>query len=388
MLLPRSTDAVEQAHARFSAWCCSAGIGAPSAHSRHHRFNRRGGTVTWELHTEFVTLTWTTAPDERGDWPDDIGISALETGDLLVATAIETATHHDPHDQALVSEQSYCASVVEGGAIVTTNFVVGADRFTRYRIAIGTLAVSRRAVLIRTVLEIETYRSFALLGLPLVRAMMPELNALEAGLAGVVESMADSTRRLDDQDALSALHDLSVRAGRLGEHTAYRFAASAAYGRLLANRLDSLNETALPGAATLSSYLGHRTEPALATCLAVEKRQAALAEKIHRATELLDTRIGLKIEAQNQSVLTTIAHTAASQFRLQRTVEGLSVIAISYYLLGIVSYMLSGIGEVAHFAKPLVLGACAPIVLIATWAALRLAEARSARRWDNNKPMP
>src|SRR5690606_20988772 len=123
---------------------------------------------------------------------------------------------------------------------------------------------------------------------------------------------------------------LSVTAGELVEKTSYRFAASRAYGDVLNARLRNLGEKALGFASTLEAYLRNRVDPALATCQAVEKRQAALSEKIERATELLNARISLDIQAQNRSVLATIAETARSQYQLQKTVEGLSTIAISY----------------------------------------------------------
>jgi uncharacterized membrane-anchored protein len=164
---------------------------------------------------------------------------------------------------------------------------------------------------------------------------------------------------------------LSVKAGELLERTSYRFAASQAYGDVLRARLKGLREQRIQATTTLERYLSLRIEPALATCLAVEKRQAALAEKIDRATELLNARISLDIQTQNKAVLSTIADTARSQFRLQKTVEGLSTIAISYYLLGILSYVLSGVSEFAHLSKPLLIAVAAPFVLLAVWLMIR-----------------
>ena len=70
-------------------------------------------------------------------------------------------------------------------------------------------------------------------------------------------------------------------------------------------------------------------------------------------------------------MLSTIAETARSQFRLQKTVEGLSTIAISYYLLAILSYVLNGVSELAHLDKPLVIAVMAPVVLLAVWLLIR-----------------
>ena len=137
------------------------------------------------------------------------------------------------------------------------------------------------------------------------------------------------------------------------------------------HRLTRLAECSLGRGSTLDRYLGNRIEPALSTCLAVEERQKSLAEKIERATELLNTRIGLDIQTQNKAVLSSISDTARSQFRLQRTVEGLSVIAIAYYAIGILSYVLTGVSEVAQFSKPLVIALAVPVIILGVWVFLR-----------------
>ena len=104
---------------------------------------------------------------------------------------------------------------------------------------------------------------------------------------------------------------------------------------------------------------------------AMEKRLSVLSDKIERAIGLLNVRIGLDMQIQNKSVLDNIAHTANSQFHLQRTVEGLSTIAISYYLLGILSYLLAGPLEEWHFEKTMTLSIAAPFVVLAVWLMAR-----------------
>jgi uncharacterized membrane-anchored protein len=103
----------------------------------------------------------------------------------------------------------------------------------------------------------------------------------------------------------------------------------------------------------------------------MEKRLFVLSDKIERAIGLLNVRIGLDMQIQNKSVLDNIAQTANSQFHLQRTVEGLSTIAISYYLLGILSYVLAGPLEELHFEKTMTLSIVAPFVVLLVWLMAR-----------------
>jgi uncharacterized membrane-anchored protein len=374
LLLERHPDAVPSAQRRFAEWCGANGIGAPPAGSRQHTLDVGERRVTWELHTEFVTLTWASSLEDGENWPLGIGIEALGSEKLIACMRLDIIDAKTIPDRILsgFAPASLSVSSIEGGeAQVATDFVPDADSFTRFELAGGGIGPLRRAIVVRRLLEIETYRTLALLGLPLAREISPAVTSAEADLEAAVQKLGTADDLDEAQDSLAALHALSVRSGQLVERTSYRFAASHAYGDIMRRRLRGLDERSLQIGSTLDRYLGNRIDPALATCLAVEKRQLALSEKIERAIELLNTRISLDIQTQNKSVLDTIASTARSQFRLQRTVEGLSTIAISYYLLGIVGYVLEGLGEYAHFSKPLAVAIAAPFVLLLVWLAIR-----------------
>ena len=90
-----------------------------------------------------------------------------------------------------------------------------------------------------------------------------------------------------------------------------------------------------------------------------------------RTTDMLDARIGLDIQVQNQGILAAISETSNNQFRLQTTVEGLSTIAIAYYLLGVLSYILQGVESIGGPHKTIVLAALVPIVVGAVWMGVR-----------------
>ena len=205
----------------------------------------------------------------------------------------------------------------------------------------------------------------------LARRQAPHLAETERELSALIETLGGATTSEAIQAALDALHRLSIRSGQLSERLGFRFAAAKAYGHILAARLEGLREGPTPLGSTIGRYLGNRVDPALATCQAMEKRLETLTDKIQRATQLLNVRIGLDLQMQNKSVLETIASTAQSQFRLQATVEGLSVIAISYYALGILTYLLAGPLEIAHFDKALAVSLAAPVTILIVWWAVR-----------------
>jgi len=371
----QAPDAAEAITHSFANWCAQSGIAPPPADARYHRFDVRDLHITWERHTEFVTLTWVSGPGDDNPWPDDIGLAAITQGELVAAASIQilpaASIAQDRLDQ--YRPASLCFSEIESGAAqIATDFIADSSGFTQFTVAVGsTVDQQRIGVIVRRLLEIETYRTFALLGLPLARQAAPTLARLERQLGQLVEEMGETGSEDDGKRRLAQLHTLTLQLNQSVERTSYRFSASRAYGEILTRRLQRLEERAGAGFSALERYLANRIEPALATCLAIEKRQTDLAQKLERVTEFLNTRIGLEVQLQNMQVMDRISKTSLSQYRLQRTVEGLSVIAISYYALGIVSYVLNGMGELVHFSKPLVIAICAPAVVGLVWYGIR-----------------
>jgi uncharacterized membrane-anchored protein len=330
--------------------------------------------VTWELHTEFVTLTWmsTQVPDKS--WPVGIGLEALAGYALMVATRIDITNMGEVPESRIAELRPTSLSVsnIEGGrGQIATDLVPDQDGFTRIEFAAARVSEIRRAVVVRRLLEIETYRIFALLGLPLARELSPNLSSAEAELSAEFEVMGRGANVEASHASLDKLQSLSLAASQLAEKTGYRFAASFAYADLLNLRLERLDEQSVGYASTLRRYLVNRIDPAIATCRAFEKRQAALASKLDRAIGLLNTRISLDMQMQNRAALAAISKTAHSQYRLQMTVEGLSTIAISYYALGILGYVLTGAGVALEFSEPLAVALAAPFVLLLAWLGLR-----------------
>ena len=374
-VMPTTAGTLAATLSRFAQFCAERGYPAPEDESRQHSFETDSCAVTWEFHTEFITITWR-AKTAAGDtpWPDGIGIALLSNGQLIGAMRIDVIADEVVPERLLpgFALPSLCVSAIENGqAQVATDFVTDDQSFTRFEFAAGRLTPLRRSIAVRRLLEIETYRTMALMGLPLARQASPDLRLAETDLTALIGTLADVNTTDEAQAALMALNSLSVRAGQISERLNYRFAASQAYGAVLQARLQGLKEDTTAVGSRLSTYLANRVEPALATCMAIEKRLSVLSDKIERAIGLLDVRLELEMQVQNKAVLETIAKTAHSQFQLQRTVEGLSTIAISYYLLGILSYVLAGpLGEL-HFDKTLALSIAAPFVLLVVWLMVR-----------------
>ncbi|NMA99793.1 MAG: DUF3422 domain-containing protein [Phyllobacteriaceae bacterium] len=374
VVMPSEPGAMQQAFERFAQFRATMGAETLQSSSRQYSFETPTRAVTWEFHTEFITITWRAASDDSENWPDDIGLEAIGDGQLIGAARVDVIEETVIPDRLLGSFNlaSLCLADVESGkAQVATDFIPDAARFTRLEFAAGGLTTLRRSIILRRLLEVETYRCMALLGLPLARAASHDVRDMETKLAQVIDRMSDVTNPSNAKENLDELHQLSVRSGQMSERLGYRFAAGRAYGNVLRARLEGLRESGTSRGSTLTHYISNRVDPGLATCEAIEKRLRVLASKIERAIGLLNVRIGVDMQVQNAALLDNIAKTARSQFLLQRTVEGLSTIAISYYLLGIISYLMAGPLSQLHWDKTMALSISAPFVVLIVWFMVR-----------------
>jgi uncharacterized membrane-anchored protein len=367
-----------------------AALGKISDHdlgsARQLEFEHDAHNVIWEMHNEFATLTWKSPLGDANPWPKGIGLELHTNVALVSATRVDVIDDDsvDPARSAQLAENSLCHSAIYvGQARIATDFVPDVDRFVSFIVAARSCGAQRRGVIVRRLLEIETYRCFALLGLPLARQVGGRVQGYEQGLATIMAEIGEGSTPAAHQTSLEALHTLSVEVGQTIEETSFRFAATQAYGQIIAERLARLGEAPIGESTTIQRYLDNRVQPALATCRAMEKRLTDLGTKVQRSIELLNATITVSIQTQNQEVLDTILSTAQSQYRLQETVEGLSIIAISYYALGILGYVAEGLHELVPVDKPVLLTVLAPLVILVVFFGIR-----RLRRTIHNGPQP
>jgi uncharacterized membrane-anchored protein len=101
---------------------------------------------------------------------------------------------------------------------------------------------------------------------------------------------------------------------------------------------------------------------------------------VAQASALLSTRVDITRERQNQALLASMDRRAKQQLRLQQTVEGLSLAAITYYMAGVIGYLAKGLkaGGV-HVDPDLVVGLAIPVVALLLGLGLRRAHRKIAR---------
>jgi len=224
-------------------------------------------------------------------------------------------------------------------------------------------------------LELETYRLMALRGLPVAKALSPTLAQAEAQLAGITAQMEN--KAASEQGLLDQLISLAARVERATAENTYRFGATRAYDSLVTQRITELREKPIPGTQTIGEFMQRRLSPAMATVAATEQRLTSLSERVARTSALLRTRVDIATEAQNQQLLAKLTRGQELQLHLQTTVEGLSIAAISYYVISLLLY-LGKAGKAAGLPihPEIAAGSMIPLVLWAVWRATRRIHAK------------
>ena len=313
--------------------------------SRHMDGELGGGVVfTWERHSEATTLTLFAPPDSdlldpARAWAEAMDGEVIRATQIAVESGIAEAERRVAELAADPAELVSCE--IGGGARLWSDFRIKSQGYGRLVVAANTLGPLDLTRAVQTVQELGNYRNMALLGLPVARQCWAQLDAAEEELRGIGEQL--NAGEATDNALLDALCAMSLEVGTIAGASRYRLSATAAYARLVEERLATLAPVAIPGFASLADFTQRRFYPAIRTCETVVRRQQELAERSAQLTSLLRTRIETRIEDQNGQLLKSLEKAATTQLRLNHLVEGLSTVAITYYAVSLLAQMGGGL---------------------------------------------
>lgn len=350
---------------------------AAPARTKHATLAIDALQVVWEEHSEFSTYTF--VRQDPFDEPfDKFELSELPDGWLeslpgltFRATKVAILAGPTPEPEpALIgrlfsTDDVVCCDVFDGKARVWTDFRKAADGFGRLLIKDNDLRGDDPSRLVQQLLELGNYRKMALLGLPIAQSLGKELREAEGHLAELSRRIAEGQD--DDEALLHEISSVSAKLARLAADTRYRLGATRAYANIVTDRLENLGVQRLPGSASLREFNERRLWPAVRTCETATQRLEGLQEQASWTNGLIRTRIDTAMNRQSRDLLASMNRRTQIQLRLQQTVEGLSVAAISYYVVGLVHYIVEGIGE--HrlgISSAVVTGASVPFVVAFT----------------------
>jgi len=370
--------------AQLAELCRHFDSAPPSDEANHYSGDVGPFRCRWERHTEFTSYTIIREGASKGPFAEP-AIDLLPAdwlagcpGELLVACHVafvgqDGLTGDVNALQDFFFEDSLAGSVMAGGnAEAWTDFRLHEDGFGRILVRDAGLRPRQAGRFVQRLLEIETYRLMALLALPLARSAGPEISDTAERLMAITDRMTHLDGLEDQRAMVEQLTGLAARMERLASRNTYRFSAAAAYYALVEKRIAELREARVEGLQTVGEFMERRMAPAMRSCQAIAARQDRLADRITRATSMLRTRVDIVMEEQSRNLLRSMDRRAKLQLRLQETVEGLSVAAISYYLVGLVGYAAKG-ASAAGIPMPvdMVVGLSIPLVILVVWVAVR-----------------
>ncbi len=339
--------------------------------------------VKWESHTEFVTYSAFTPgrsarpfdPFEAEVFPENWLAAAPGKRIASVLVRVEVMPEDVTEiaarlDDWFVAESLAVAWVVDRAAVVAGDFRIDPAGHMRFAVFVRPDTGARRiGRIVQRLCEIETYRAMSMLGLIRARELTGVLNILDPRLSALVTGLD-----AEDRPAETALHDLLTIASELESlavRMSFRFGATLAYEAIVNQRIEVLREERLGGRQTFGEFMMRRYDPAMRTVKSTDGRLRSMAERAQRAAELLRTRVDVERSAQNQKLLESMDRRADLALRLQHTVEGLSVVAISYYAVSLAAYVAAPLLERWGMKKPWAMALLTPLVILAVWGMVR-----------------
>lgn len=344
-----------------------------------HYFGQIGKhDLKWESHTEFVT--YTLISDGVSEKPFDAHAFELFPADWLDAAPgvritsalIRVERLEDPEEVSrkiedwFVAESVAVSSMVSDAAVVASDFRI--DTAGHMRIAVfarpetGNRRIGR---IVQRLCEIEIYKSMSMLGLAMSRDINRAMSPIADRLSTLVGHMGDD--EIGPEETLKSLLTIASDLENLAAKSSFRFGATGAYDALVSQRVEVLREARFMNRQTFSEFMARRFEPSMRTVKSTERRLANMTDRAIRASELLRTRVDVERSRQNQQVLESMDRRADTQLQLQRTVEGLSVVAISYYAINLALYVVAPLGEAFDVHKTLLGALVTPPVILAVW---------------------
>ncbi len=339
--------------------------------------------LKWEQHTEFVTYTafgeeLSSRPFDPAEfdvfpahWLDDAPGQRLTSSLLrLMPMPRKPDALLEQLREWFVPESLAVGQVLDGAAVVASDFRIDPAGHSRFAAFVPEKTGSRRiGRIIQRLFEIETYKTMSMLGFALTREIGGQVGDMDRRISDLMAKM--SAQEMRPEETLDALLDVSVELENVVAQASFRFAGTAAYKAIVDERIAALREVRFEGRQGFGEFMLRRYEPAMRTVISMERRLERMSARALRASDLLRTRVDVERSAQNQSILESMDKRADLQLRLQRTVEGLSVVAISYYAVSLAGYLLYPLTELTGVSKGhLTAMVTLPVVLL-VWGAVR-----------------
>ena len=372
--------AVDRAH--LVALLDRHGAAHPQPGATHYSGQIGRHWLKWEQHTEFVTYTAILpGVSDRAFDPADFEVFpedwlADAPGQRITSAMVRVIER--PGDAAInaalsdwfVHESLAASHMLDDAAVAAGDFRIDPNGHTRFAVFVSPGTGQRRiGRIVQRLCEIETYKTMSMLGLSRARELTPRMGELDARMTRLMLDMSDDQAPADEM--LPKLLSISTELETMAAQAAFRFGATGAYEAIVSQRIRALREQRFQSRQTFADFMSRRFDPAMRTVKATQLRLDTLSDRAIRAGELLRTRVDVERSAQNQALLESMDRRADMALRLQHTVEGLSVVAISYYAVSLAGYLLYPLAEPLGLSKNMLTALVTLPVIGAVWWSVR-----------------
>jgi uncharacterized membrane-anchored protein len=365
----------------------------PAPGAKHYSQDLGPFRLRWEEHAEFCAYTFVRSGPYQHPFEDPVinlvpkkWLSTLP-GETLAAVHFAVEPRNTPERDSDALTRLFEGNMVigcyaSGGAgRVWSDLRMHDDGFSRILIRDTSMSQNQTGRLVQRVLEVNAYRLLAMLALPLAREISPRIHKVDAGLAKVTASLSDSNG--GERGLLEQLSNLASELEKIGGLSSYRFSAAEAYRDIVRRRLGEMRQERIEGLQTFSEFLDRRLAPAMNSVRSTAQRIESLSGRMARVSGMIRARVEVQIEEQNRDLLASMDRRAQVQFRLQRIVEGLSVVAITYYLVSMTKYVLDALKAAGVPVNSTIgAGIALPVIAGAVWYGLHLAHRALAQDED------
>jgi uncharacterized membrane-anchored protein len=357
--------------------CQRFGINPPPTEASHFIASFDTFLFHWEQHGEFSTYCFyvnnidNNEPFAKAalayapiDWLDKLVGQTIVAAHAVIMPANEQQPSTENITRYFEGNAAVGAKMTGGDALAFTDFRIHNDGFSRFIIFDKKLQSQQAGRLLQRLFEIEIYRVMALLAFPISQELAPKVSQYEQRLSQITTTMAlpdcDDGLLLDQMTRLAAEVESHI------SHSQFRFGAAEAYYKIVEQRITDIREEKIQGIQTIGEFLTKRMQPAISSCKSTAKRFRLLSERISNASQLLRTRVDISIEQQNQALLTSMDKRAKIQLLFQETVEGLSIVAISTYIISLLHTSVKAAHTLGYqeFHPDIIAGIAIPFVLI------------------------
>lgn len=311
--------------------------------------------VRWEAHTEYYSYqTWHIPKDKT----KKINFGPIEIPgyffpvcplgekvcalDIIISQDSEVKAHQV--DEMIPGKKLHGSRIFGGKVEIRTNFKL--DKFSMERYLIFSPSPEDLKRLLPRVVEcismLENYYHLILIPLPKFSYAIDEIYTIEKkhlvkrGIITEQLGEADSNRL---QGWLQELTEALMEVSRLSESMRYHLSSAFPYDMIIRTTLDELDEKQVDQLPTLRYYMMGRIRGIADGYQRLIARVEAAEKAFEGMVAILRTRIELQLQSQNLNLLKSVDKTTKVQVHLQRMVEGLSVIVITYYLTSLAGYL-------------------------------------------------